>query len=218
MKAKHLNNQILTLLLIPIALMGNFILSQQLVLSNNYSPEGPLGGPVLAAQTTLEINNGAQTQTKIIDSTDNKGEIALEEKTAALQSVNSFIISKKSESNDTGYFKMPTTGWNWGRLHNQNAVDVANNCGTPIYAAAEGLITESASDGWNSGYGKYIKIKHPNNTETLYSHNNENVILAGQYVEQGDLIAYMGNTGNTHGPTGCHLHFEVRGAKNPLAK
>ena len=199
--------------------MGNFILSHQLVLSNNYSPQGPLGGPVAAAQTTLEISNSAKVQAEIMNVPDNnKGEIALEEKSAALQSMSSFIVPKKGEPDNVGYFRMPTTGWNWGRLHNQNAVDIANNCGTPIYAAAEGLITESASDGWNSGYGNYIKIKHPNNTETLYSHNDENIILAGQYVKQGDLIAYMGNTGNTHGPTGCHLHFEVRGAKNPLAK
>lgn len=103
-------------------------------------------------------------------------------------------------------------------LHYNNAVDIANNCGTPIYAAAAGLITESIAKGWNDGYGQYIKIEHPNKTETLYSHLDQNIATAGKYVPQGELIGYMGNTGNTHGPTGCHLHFEVHGAGNPLAK
>jgi murein DD-endopeptidase MepM/ murein hydrolase activator NlpD len=117
-----------------------------------------------------------------------------------------------------GYYIIPTTGWNWGRLHPANAVDIANACGTPIYAAAEGLVIEEKSYGWNEGYGYYIEINHPNNTVTRYSHTSKNAVSVGDYVLQGDLIAYIGNTGNTHGPTGCHLHFEVRGAKNPFVK
>lgn len=117
-----------------------------------------------------------------------------------------------------GYFIAPTTGWNWGTIHNFNAIDIANECGTPIFASAEGLIVENETNGWNSGYGNYIKIKHANETITLYAHLKNSNISWGQYVFQGDLIGYMGNTGNTDGPTGCHLHFEVRGGKNPLAK
>ncbi len=119
----------------------------------------------------------------------------------------------------SGYYAMPTTGWNWGRLHNHNAVDIANACGTPIYASAEGLIAESkSSGGWNEGYGNYIMIEHPNGTKTRYSHNERNVVSVGDYVVQGDTIGYIGNTGNTHGPTGCHVHFEIWGARNPFAK
>ena len=115
-----------------------------------------------------------------------------------------------------GYFSIPTIGWNWGLLHNYNAVDIANACGTLIYAAAEGVVKES-QEGWNSGYGTYLVINHPNETSTKYAHSKKNLVSVGQYVLRGDLIAYMGNTGNTHGATGCHLHFEVRGAKNPFA-
>lgn len=115
-----------------------------------------------------------------------------------------------------GFFAIPTTGWNWGRLHYNNAVDIANACGTPIYAAAEGLVVKATS-GWNQGYGNLIKIDHPNGVSTRYAHNKQNVVELGQYVVQGDLIAYMGNTGNTHGPTGCHVHFEVVGAQNPFS-
>lgn len=117
-----------------------------------------------------------------------------------------------------GYFAIPTTGWNWGRLHYNNAVDIANACGTPIYASAEGLVIEAASAGWNNGYGFYILIEHPNSTKTKYAHNQRDVVSIGDYVLKGELISYIGNTGNTHGPTGCHLHFEVIGARNPFAK
>ncbi len=118
----------------------------------------------------------------------------------------------------TGYFVLPTTGWNWGRLHSVNAIDIANACGTSIYAAAEGLVIDEKSYGWNGGYGHYVDIEHPNKAVTRYSHTEKNIVSVGDYVLQGDLIAYIGNTGNTHGPTGCHLHFEVYGARNPFAK
>ena len=117
-----------------------------------------------------------------------------------------------------GYFAIPTTGWNWGQLHPYNAVDIANGCGTPIYASAEGLVVEVVSGGWNFGYGSYIVIEHPNNTKTKYAHNFKNLVTVGDYVVKGDQIATVGNTGKTDGPTGCHLHFEVYGARNPFAK
>ncbi|MEK7146946.1 MAG: peptidoglycan DD-metalloendopeptidase family protein [Patescibacteria group bacterium] len=128
------------------------------------------------------------------------------------------VLLKSDLPNLANFFAIPTTGWNWGQLHDYNAVDIANGCGTPIYAAAEGLVVEESSDGWNSGFGHYLKLEHPNKVQTLYAHTSVNKAGAGDYVLQGDLIAYIGNTGNTHGPTGCHLHFEVRGAKNPFAK
>jgi LysM repeat protein len=120
--------------------------------------------------------------------------------------------------NYPGYFAIPTTGWNWGILHNYNAVDIANACGTPVYASAEGMVVEQTSSGWNGGYGNYVLIEHPNNTKTRYAHLSKSVVSIGDYVSQGDLIGYIGNTGETHGPTGCHLHFEVYGARNPFAK
>lgn len=117
-----------------------------------------------------------------------------------------------------GYFIIPTTGWNWGQLHYYNAMDIANACGTPIYAAAEGLVIHEYSYGYNEGYGHYLDIEHPNGAITRYAHTQKNKVLVGDYISQGDMIAYIGNTGKTHGVTGCHLHFEVRGARNPFAK
>lgn len=120
--------------------------------------------------------------------------------------------------NYPGYFILPTTGWNWGKLHYYNAVDIANACGTPIYASAEGLVIREKLSGWNDGYGGFIEIEHPNGVVTKYSHTQKNLVSVGDYVLQGDIIANIGNTGNVHGPTGCHLHFEIRGARNPFAK
>jgi len=118
----------------------------------------------------------------------------------------------------SNYFALPTTGWNWGRLHSYNAVDIANSCGTPVYASAEGLVLEADNSGYNSGYGEYIKIEHSNGTYTLYAHLSKVLVEQGQMVKKGDLIGKIGNTGNVQGITGCHLHFEVHGAQNPFAK
>ena len=111
-------------------------------------------------------------------------------------------------------FSSDPAGHSW----RYNAVDIANACGTAMYAAAEGLVTAVTGVEWNEGYGSYIIIEHPNGTKTRYSHNEKNTVSVGDYVAQGDLIGYIGNSGNTHGPTGCHLHFEVMGARNPFAK
>lgn len=132
---------------------------------------------------------------------------------------NTYVSRWTGDFLDLGnYFAAPTTGWNWGQVHDYNAVDIANRCGTPVYAAAEGLVAEADAYGWNNGYGNYVKIEHPNNTYTLYAHLSKILVDEGKYILQGAAIGQMGNTGNTHGPTGCHLHFEVHGARNPLAK
>jgi len=129
-------------------------------------------------------------------------------------------IRKASERlpNLNDYFSLPARGWNWGRLHYYNAVDIAAKCGDPIYASAEGIVTEESSGNyWNEGYGNVVVIRHANGTETVYAHTLKNLVVEGDYVLQGEKIALIGNTGNTDGPTGCHLHFEVHGAQNPFA-
>lgn len=113
------------------------------------------------------------------------------------------------------YFMIPTAGHNWGHIHGRNGVDLANACGTPIYAAADGKAAIVDITGYNGGFGRYIKLVHPNGTETVYAHLNKSHITSGVYVSRGQLIALMGTTGRS---TGCHLHFEVHGARNPLAK
>jgi murein DD-endopeptidase MepM/ murein hydrolase activator NlpD len=111
-----------------------------------------------------------------------------------------------------GYFEKPTDGFNWGKLHHHNAVDIAASCGTPVWASAEGLVLPEAG---GRGYGRFVLIEHPNGTRTRYAHLEQVVVSSGDYVKQRQLIGTVGDTGES---TGCHVHFEVYGAKNPFAK
>ena len=96
----------------------------------------------------------------------------------------------------------------------------------PVFAAASGVVTatyptQSAARWANSGYGNYFIILHPNGVTNLYSHLKTILVNAGQYVNQGSIVAFMGGYPKTPGAgnsTGCHLHFEVRGAKNPFVR
>lgn len=115
----------------------------------------------------------------------------------------------------SGWLIQPAVGRNWGRLHSNNGIDIANPCGTPIYAAAAGTVALVDVVGWNGGYGKNVRIQHSNGALTLYAHLSQAVVESGQAVAQGQLIGLMGTTGRS---TGCHIHFEVRGAKNPFAR
>jgi len=117
-------------------------------------------------------------------------------------------------SDFTQYFRPLTGGYNWKIFHGRNGIDVAKACGTPIYAAAAGTVAIADSVGWNGGFGKVIKITHNGGIETVYAHNSKILVEAGQNVQGGQQIALMGTTGRS---TGCHLHFEVHGAQNPLA-
>lgn len=84
-------------------------------------------------------------------------------------------------------------------------IDLAGPTGTPIYATADGTITES---GYNSGgYGNLIKIDHGRGIETRYGHLSKLLVAAGTRVRRGQLIGHMGSTGRS---TGSHLHYEVR--------
>lgn len=98
------------------------------------------------------------------------------------------------------------------------AVDIANRNKGPIFAAAAGRVIK-ASYGWNGGYGNVVIIDHGNGMQTLYGHNEKLYVTEGQYVDQGQTVAWMGNSGHVYGPTGIHVHFEVRinGVKyNPM--
>lgn len=93
-----------------------------------------------------------------------------------------------------------------GSVRFHAGVDIANGAGTPIYAAASGVVEYA---GWNGGYGNFIRIDHGNGLTTSYGHIQNGGILVrmGQEVVVGQNIARMGTTGSS---TGNHLHFEVR--------
>ena len=90
-------------------------------------------------------------------------------------------------------------GWHEG-------LDIGASSGSVIRAAEDGIVVES-EDGWNKGYGNYVKIDHGNGIVTLYGHMSERGIEAYHEVKRGDVIGYVGSTGASTGP---HLHFEVR--------
>ena len=89
------------------------------------------------------------------------------------------------------------------RMH--KGVDFGVPTGTPIYAAGEGVVEFS---GWAGGYGRFVKIKHNPHMETAYGHMSRIALTTavGRHVSQGQIIGYVGMTGDATGP---HLHYEV---------
>lgn len=98
-----------------------------------------------------------------------------------------------------GYRKDPFTH----RTAHHSGIDIGGKSGDPIYAAADGIVSEV---GFDRGHGYYVTIKHAGGITTKYSHLRKYLVEKGQRVEQGEQIALMGSTGRSTGP---HLHFEV---------
>ena len=99
-----------------------------------------------------------------------------------------------------------TQYYNWAH----HAIDISGGgMGTPTYAAKAGTVVVSQC-GWNSGYGCYVIIDHGNGVRTLYGHHSQLLVSPGDYVEAGQTIGLMGNTGKVRGVTGIHLHFEIQ--------
>ena len=86
-------------------------------------------------------------------------------------------------------------------------MDFAVPTGTPVKAVADGVVIEAYEDGYNKGYGGYVKIDHGNGRHSLYAHLSRVDVEEGQQVSAGDKIALSGNTGVSTGP---HLHLEIR--------
>lgn len=127
------------------------------------------------------------------------------------------LVSPARESglpSHDGYYFRPIQGGKKSRgIHGYNGVDLANTCGLSVFAAASGQAIVVRSGGWNGGYGTYVVVSHANGTQTLYAHLSGVVVPQGANVAKGETIGAIGSTGNS---TGCHVHFEVRGAKNPF--
>lgn len=113
-----------------------------------------------------------------------------------------------------GYYLRPIVGGRKSQgIHGNNGVDLAAPIYTPILTSAEGKVIVSRTGGYNGGYGTYVVVSHTNGTQTVYAHMSVNSVSVGEWVDQGQVIGAVGMTGKTTGP---HLHFEVRGAKNPF--
>ena len=90
------------------------------------------------------------------------------------------------------------------RVSKHTGLDIAASTGTKIKACAAGTVTFS---GYKGSYGYMVVVNHGNGVETYYGHCSKLYVKAGQQVNQGDVIAAVGNTGNSTGP---HLHLEIR--------
>ena len=95
-------------------------------------------------------------------------------------------------------------GWRWNGSDYHYGIDLPAYKNSNIYAAGSGTVITAR---YNDSYGYYIVIDHGNTLSTCYAHCNKLLVSVGQKVERGQVIAYVGSTGNS---TGYHLHFEVR--------
>lgn len=161
------------------------------------------GGDILAVGENIIIPNGVESEAPSVSPVKTI-------KKALGSLVNT--VSSPTVSTD-GYFVRPTAGRKTQGIHGHNGIDFHASKGTSVVAAAAGTVVVSRDSGWGGGYGQYIVVKHGNGTQTLYAHLSANLVSEGQEVYQGQLIGLSGATGKSFGP---HLHFEVRGGRNPF--
>lgn len=142
------------------------------------------------------------------------GEIEIIQPKKTSSSKKSKVLRSYANAAPSGFLVRPLAG---GRktqgIHGYNAVDIAATPGTPVFASGDGRVIAARFGGYNGGYGNMIIISHANGIQTVYGHLKEVNVSSGETVSQGQIIGSVGNTGRSTGP---HLHFEVRGAKNPF--
>lgn len=142
------------------------------------------------------------------------GEIAMVQPVKTKNVKGSKILNTYSYTAPTGFLIRPVVGGRKSQgIHGHNGIDIAATPGTPIIAAASGRVIVAKASGYNGGYGNMIIMTHDNGVQTVYAHLRAVYVESGQTVPQGQVIGELGNTGRSTGP---HLHFEVRGAKNPF--
>lgn len=158
----------------------------------------PADGTLVAGETILIPN----------------GELRVAQNIPAVPFRNITTPSLRSQPEFVGYYMRPIIG---GRktqgLHGYNGVDLAATCGSMARASAPGTAIIARGSGWNGGYGRYVVIDHPNDTQTLYAHLGSVSVDTGWHIAQGQQVGTLGSSGLS---TGCHIHFEIRGAKNPF--
>lgn len=164
-------------------------------------------------KSTIEITyiDGIESARKVLNSEVTKNPV--------VETIGVGTYSASPDDPQTVYFGSPLTGsgemgwpvdggWvsdSFISDRNHKGMDIAAPESTEIYAAQEGTVVAA---GWNSGgYGNVVMIEHPNGYATVYAHMISTYAVEGQYVSKGQLIGFVGNTGNSFGN---HCHFEVR--------
>ena len=154
-------------------------------------------GSDLVTGEKILIPNGVKQQQRSVAPPRNINQIAVPPSSRQSPTVSGFVWPTTVRA-ITQYFTWKHSG-----------IDIAGGkFSTPIFAAKAGVVIK-AQCGWNSGYGCVVVLDHGGGIKTLYGHNSRLLITPGEYVEAGQTIALMGNTGKVRGPTGVHVHFEV---------
>ncbi len=147
------------------------------------------------------------------------GEILATAPINGIHLINKIIKTYIDEAIDSAayYIRPVVYGRKTQGIHGKNGIDIASDCRCvgreKLLASAAGNVLIAKAGGWNGGYGNYVVISHPNGTQTLYGHMHTVSVYPGEVISQGEVIGTIGSSGNSTGP---HLHFEIRGAKNPF--
>jgi murein DD-endopeptidase MepM/ murein hydrolase activator NlpD len=174
----------------------------------------------------LPARGGPQIDAKPLSEADLRGQIEeltlqLEERSGRLSYLESVLLQKNLQQNTmpngkpvTAAYRSSSYGWRVdpfsGRKAFHEGLDFTADKGTPIYAAAGGIVTTAER---TTDYGKLVKIDHGGGIETRYAHASQLLVKVGERVRKGQVIAHVGSTGRSTGP---HLHFEVRLNGTPL--
>ena len=173
--------------------------SFEVLFGGDDEPAGEGKGEVVFASLTI----GGETKRYYRFQTPDDGAVDYYDETG--KSAKKFLVRKPMAAglmrSGYGWRRHPILGYS--KMH--TGVDWAAPRGTPIYASGNGVV---ATAGWESGYGKYVKIRHTNGYETAYGHMSAFArgIQPGTRVRQGQIIGYVGSTGLSTGP---HLHYEI---------
>jgi murein DD-endopeptidase MepM/ murein hydrolase activator NlpD len=184
-------------------------------------------------QTMLTQTKGLESNYQKLLASSKKEEANLQKEVQDLDNQIRAKLGKRTISASKGVLAWPVdgiltqgygnTGFTSLGYSSHNGIDVAGPAGSPVYAAADGVVLYT--DNSDASYGNWVAIKHDISTKngtskiiTLYGHFRSFIVKPGQAVQQGDLIGYEGNTGNTtkklYGPErGYHVHFGVYDAE-----
>jgi murein DD-endopeptidase MepM/ murein hydrolase activator NlpD len=174
------------------------------------------------AETEFRRLFSLNSREKVLENVDTSDRGAIDMETLKLQikkSIESVSEIKDYLSQQRDIYMATPKGWpikgnvtsEYGRrIHpmtgdedHHTGIDIGSTPGNPITATADGIVSFS---GWNGGSGNLVVIEHGFGYSTFYAHNKMNAVQVGQRVKRGDVVAYVGSTGNTTGP---HLHYEV---------
>jgi murein DD-endopeptidase MepM/ murein hydrolase activator NlpD len=166
-----------------------------------------IGGPAPdGLQESIEISDFIKSLDELKAKIEDRGE--------KLTAMESMLIDQVLQDQTIPAGRPITSGWvsslfgtradpMTGKREFHEGMDFAGKAGLPVVSVASGIVTWS---GKRYGYGDLVEINHGNGYQTRYAHNKKNLVVVGQKVEKGQMIAVMGSSGRS---TGTHLHFEV---------